>query len=165
MSPGFHCIHKGWVWNWTSLPIFFWCCLCYFHYRVMKYSLNSDDGFWWVLSSCRIELKLRLQELYQGIVYPWNPRIHGVVNHNSWFGSYCGSQILTWKDSFRVVDHKSSQFSKDLTCFHESSWVFSSKAQNESLKIRTRKSQIRICRLASPNLKDSICGFVSEFFF
>jgi hypothetical protein len=39
---------------------------------------------------------------------------------NPGFVSYCGSRIRTWKDLFWVVYHKSSQFSKDLTCFHES---------------------------------------------
>ncbi len=51
-------------------------------------------------------------------------------------------------------DHKSSQFSKDSTCFHESNeslQILSTMAQNESLKIEIRESEslqilkLRIC--------------------
>ena len=70
-------------------------------------------------------------------------------------------------------DHKSSQFSKDLTCFPEfdkTSRILSTKAQNESLKIKIRESriltnpgwQIRESRFANPDPKDSIRGFVLE---
>jgi hypothetical protein len=38
-------------------------------------------------------------------------------------------------------DHESSQFSKDSTCFHESSRILSTMARNESLKIEIRKSE------------------------
>ncbi len=72
-----------------------------------------------------------------------------------------------------IVDHTSSQFSKDLTCFHESNeslWILSTMARNESLKIENRESEsLRILKLwirksgfANPNLEDSYCGFVSE---
>jgi hypothetical protein len=37
-------------------------------------------------------------------------------------------------------DHESSQFSKDSTCFHESSRILSTMAQNEFLKIKIRES-------------------------
>ncbi len=58
-------------------------------------------------------------------------------------------------------DHKSSQFSKDSTCFHESnksSQILSTMAQNESLKIKIRESRI----LTNPDPKDLIRGFVSK---
>jgi hypothetical protein len=84
-----------------------------------------------------------------GIVYPWirlsNPWIHieswkmnldlvCIVDHESGFSLYRGSQIRTWKDSFQVVDHRSSQFSKDLTWFQESnksSWIFTTIVWNK----------------------------------
>jgi hypothetical protein len=58
-------------------------------------------------------------------------------------------------------DNKSSQFSKDSTCFHES---------NKSLKIKICDSwiltnpdcRIRESRFANPDPKNSICGFISE---
>ncbi len=84
-----------------------------------------------------------------GIVYSWirlsNPWIHieswimnpdlvCIVDHESGFSLYRGSEIQTWKDSFQVVDHRSSQFSKDLTWFQESnksSWIFSTIVWNK----------------------------------
>ncbi len=35
-----------------------------------------------------------------------------IVTTNPGFVSYRGSQILTWKDTFRIVDHESSHFQK-----------------------------------------------------
>ena len=35
-----------------------------------------------------------------------------IVTTNPGFVSYRGSRILTWKDSFRIVDHESSYFQK-----------------------------------------------------
>ena len=35
-----------------------------------------------------------------------------IVTTNPGFVSYRGSRILTWKDSFRIVDHESSHFQK-----------------------------------------------------
>jgi hypothetical protein len=63
---------------------------------------------------------VRLRDSYKRFVKTWirfaNPWIRTV----SWitnpdfkrFVSYRGSRILTLKDSFRIVSHKSSQFSK-----------------------------------------------------
>jgi hypothetical protein len=67
---------------------------------------------------------------------------------NPGFVLYHGSQIRTWKDSFCIIHHKSSQFSKIRPVFmnptnpHESSQILSTIAQNESLKLRIRKSRI-----------------------
>ncbi len=83
---------------------------------------------------------LRLRDSYKRFVKTWirfaNPWIRTV----SWitnpdfkrFVSYRGSRILTLKDSFWIVSHESSQFSK----------------------IRP------FLRFANPNLKDSYRGFV-----
>ncbi len=65
-----------------------------------------------------------------------------LVDHESGFVSYRGSQILTWKDLFRVVDQKSSHFQKIQPVFtnpmnpHKSLRIFSTIAQNESLRIQ-----------------------------
>ena len=70
-------------------------------------------------------------------------------------------------------DHKSSQFSKDSTCFHESnesSQILSTKAPNQSLKIKICKSWFlmnpgwwtRKSRFAIPDPKDLNHGFVLE---
>jgi hypothetical protein len=75
-----------------------------------------------------------------------------LVDQKSGFILYRGSQILTWKDSFRVVDHESSHFQNirsvftNPTNFHKSLQIFSTIAQNESLKIQIRG-------LANPDLQ------------
>jgi hypothetical protein len=49
------------------------------------------------------------------------------LQNESGFVLYHGSRTRTWKDLFQVVHRKSSQCSKDLTCFHksyESSQIF-----------------------------------------
>ncbi len=53
------------------------------------------------------------------------------------FDLYRGSQILTLKDSFRIVNHESSQFSK----IHLFLRILSTIARNESLKIKIRESE------------------------
>ncbi len=98
------------------------------------------------------------------------------VGHESglkkiWFVSWITNPDLKRFGSYR--DHKYSQFSKDSTCFHESSkssWILSTMARNESLKIEICKSEslwilklrIRESGFANSNLKDSYHGFVSE---
>ncbi len=84
---------------------------------------------------------------------------------NPGFVSYRGSQILTLKDSFWFVSHKSSLFSK-IRLFLR---ILSTIAQNESLKIEIRESEsLRILKIriresgfVNPNLKDSYRGFNS----
>jgi hypothetical protein len=66
---------------------------------------------------------------------------------NPGFISYCGSRILTLKDSFRIISHESSQFS-NICLFLQIQRILSTKAQNESLKIEIRKSKsLRILKL------------------
>jgi hypothetical protein len=51
-----------------------------------------------------------------------------------------------------IVDHKSSKFSKNSTCFHDSNkplQIFSTIAQSKALKIKIRKSRI----LKNPGIK------------
>ena len=54
------------------------------------------------------------------------------------FVLYCGSRILTLKDSFRNVNHESGQFSK-IHLFLRIQRILSTVAQNESLKIKIRE--------------------------
>ncbi len=98
------------------------------------------------------------------------------VGHKSglkkiWFVSWITNPDFKRFGSYR--DHKSSQFWKDSTCFHESKKslrILSTMAQNESLKIEIREFEsLRILKLwicksgfANPNLKDSYRGFVLE---
>ncbi len=92
-----------------------------------------------------------------------------IVNQESWL-----EKIHFWSWTINPAN-----FQKILPVFtnptnpHESSLIFSTIAQSKSLKIWICKSWIHINRdfwtcksqFASPNLKDFICGFVSEFFF
>ncbi len=76
---------------------------------------------------------------------------------NPGFVSYRGSRILTWKDSFWIVNHKSSQFSKIPPVFtnaanpHEFSQIISTIARNKSLKIQIRDLWIQAGGLANPD--------------
>ncbi len=81
-----------------------------------------------------------------------------LVDHESGFVSYRGSQILTWKYLFRVMDHESSHFQKIQPVFmipintHKSLRIFSTIAQNESLWIQAGKlanldSQVRTLKI------------------
>ena len=87
---------------------------------------------------------------------------------NPGFVSYRGSQILTFlKDSFWIISHESSQFSK-IRLFLGILRILSTIARNESLKIEIRESEsLRILKIwiresgfVNPNLKDSYRGFV-----
>ena len=80
--------------------------------------------------------------------YKTNPR----------FVSYRGSQILTFKDSFQIVNHESSQFSK-ICLFLRIQQILSTIAQNESLKIEIRESESLKIRIV-----DLFRGFVFERF-
>jgi hypothetical protein len=80
-------------------------------------------------------------------------RIHGFVSYRdqeSWLQKSSQIQILTVFEKIRFVesicDHKSSKFSKIQPVFTNpmNSWIFSTIAQNKSLKIW-------ICRLANPD--------------
>ena len=64
--------------------------------------------------------KLRLRDSYKRVVKTWIHFANPWIGTVSWitnpdfkrFVSYRGSRILTLKDSFRIVSHESSQFSK-----------------------------------------------------
>jgi hypothetical protein len=68
---------------------------------------------------------------------------------NPGFIKYRVSRILTLKDSFQIVNHKSSQFSK-ICLFLRIQQILSTIAQKESLKIQICKS-LRL-GLANPDL-------------
>jgi hypothetical protein len=59
---------------------------------------------------------------------------------NPGFVSYRGSRILTLKDSFRIVSHESSQFSK-IRLFLRIQQILSTIARNESLKVEICESE------------------------
>ena len=65
------------------------------------------------------------------------------LRYKSWFVSYRGSRILTLKDSFRIVSHESSQFSK-IRLFlriQRILRILSTIIRNESLKIEICESE------------------------
>ncbi len=98
--------------------------------------------------------------------------LYGFEGHESRLKNFWFVLWITNPDLKRFglyCDHESSQFSKDSTGFHESnesSQILSTMAQNESLKIKIRKSRIltnpgwqnRKSRLANPDPKDLIRG-------
>ena len=53
----------------------------------------------------------------------WYKDLFWLVDHKSRFGSYHGSRIQTKKVLFQIVDHESSQFSKDSSRYHKSSQI------------------------------------------
>ena len=98
---------------------------------------------------------------------------------NPWIRTISWLRILTSKrfvscltkrilDSYRIVGHESSQFSK-IRLFLRILRILSTIARNESLKIKIRESKslwilkfcIRESGFANPNLKDSYRGFLS----
>jgi hypothetical protein len=92
-----------------------------------RHSGNFYDIF--CLIYFNIDEFVRMRESYKRFVKTWirfaNPWIRFVITNpdskkvyfvpyktNPGFVSYRGSRILTLKDSFRIVNHESSQFSK-----------------------------------------------------
>ena len=102
---------------------------------------------------------LRLRDSYKRFIKTWIRTVSWITNPDfKRFVSYRGSRILTLKDSFRIVSHESSQFSKICRFYesYESLRILSTIARNESLKIKIRESGF-----VTTNLKDSYRGFVS----
>jgi hypothetical protein len=82
---------------------------------------------------------------------------------NPGFVSYRGSRILTLKDSFRIVSHESSQFSK-IRLFLRIQRILSTIARNESFKIQIRESESLRIRTLKIGIVDSIRRSVFERF-
>ena len=82
---------------------------------------------------------------------------------NPGFVSYRGSQILTFKDSFRIVSYESNQFSK-IRLFLRIQRILSTIARNESFKIQIRESESLRIRTLKIGIVDSIRRSVFERF-
>ena len=79
------------------------------------------------------------------------------------FVLYRGSRILTLKDSFRNVNHESSQFSK-IHLFLQIQRILSTVAQNKSLKIEICESESLRIQTLKIRIVDSIRRSVFERF-